>query len=179
MWKLFWKLYKNWLLVCVALIVVFLGAFLVFFRVQYPNLRQENLKAVFDDLEKTLRDNEKYSSQIGKLPKDKRLPTDTDYQLGLRTVQRMRQMMESGQLEYEDFARLRYLNQLPLDRRPMGREYNRLFREMNQLMDQMSAGQAGRAGEVPAEAVPSATGEAPAGAEKPVPSAGPQGGAGL
>ena len=188
MWKLFWKLYKKWLLVCGALIVISLGTFFVFFRVQYPKLRQDNIRAVFEDLEATIRDNEKYSDQLGKLPRDKRLPTDVDYELALRTVQRMRQLVESGQLEYQDFAKLRYLNQLPLNRRVMGREYNRLFQEMNRVMDQKLAGELGRPGEAAAgrpvpeaadEAVISATGEGPSGAREPGGSSGPPGSGGL
>ena len=179
MWKLFWKLYKNWLLICATLLVVFLGIFFIVFQVQYPKLRQENIQAMFEELEETIQSNEKYSDQLGKVPRDKRLPTDVDYQLGLRTVQRMRQLMESGQLEYEDFAKLSYLNQLPIDRRPMGREYSQLFQGMNRLMDQKLAGQLGRVEDAPAEAVISATKEGPSGAGEPDASAGPEGRGGL
>lgn len=188
MWKLFWKLYKRWLLVCGVLIVISLGTFFVLFRVQYPKLRHDNIDAVFDELEATIRDNEQYSDQLGKLPRDKRLPTDMDYPLALQTIQRMRQLVQSGQLEYQDFAKLRYLNQLALNRRVMGREYDQLFQEMNRLMDRKLAGELDRVDEGPAgqpvpeatgEAVISATGEGPSGAGEPSSSTGPQGRTGL
>ncbi len=143
MWKLFWKLYKKWLLVCVVIVLAVLVPFFAYFKAQYPKIRQANIEASFEELETLIRYNQKYSKAIGKLPRDKRLPTDLDYELALRTVQRARQLMSSGQLEYQDFAELRYLNRLPLDRRPMGREYNRLFQQMNELMDRKVAAEPG------------------------------------
>lgn len=161
MWKLFWRLYKRWLLVCGGLILVALGVFFVYFHFQYPALRHDNIDAAFDELESTIRDNQKYIDQPGKLPRDKRLPRDMDFDLALRTVQRVRRLMDSGQLKYRDFAQLRYLNQLPLERRPMGREYNRLFVEINRLLDEQQAGPSEGPGEAAGDGALTGPGERP------------------
>ena len=112
-------------------------------------------------MEGTIRANQKYKDQPGKLPLDKRLPGDVDFELALQTVERVRRLMDSGQLKYRDFAELRYLNQLPLERRPMGREYNRLFEEINRLLDEKQAGAAEAPGEAAGDGALTGPGERP------------------
>jgi len=65
----------------------------------------------------------------------KAFPRDVDFELAEQTIQRVREMLKSGQLEYEDFSKMRLFNQIPRHRRPLGREYNMIFEQMNLVMD--------------------------------------------
>jgi hypothetical protein len=121
-----WKLYKNWLLACAAVMIVVLGGFWLFFAVQYPGLKMKNYDREFAAFEKRL--------------ENRRLAKDVEWEQALQAVRKARAAIAEGKMDYQDFAELKYLNQLPRNREPMGREYNRLFRELEQLVDQEAPG---------------------------------------
>ena len=127
MLKLAWSLYKKWLLVCVAVVVIVLGANFAYFMYQYPEIREENIDREFERIESLLKEN-------------KGFPRDVDFEFALETVHRAREMMKKGELEYQDFRKMRFLNRLPKYRRPMGREYNQLFQQMRHVVDLKQAG---------------------------------------
>lgn len=134
MFKTFWQLYGNWFIISLGIVTLVLGGFFLYFATQYPSLREAHFQESFDRLEQLI--------------ENQRMIRGVDYELALETVQRVRQLMESGQIDYSDFAKLRLLNQLPSERRPMGREFNQLFREMNTIMDIKLAGEMERFDEV-------------------------------
>ena len=114
--------YKKWFFICATVLVTTLVVFFIFFFIRYPHLQRESLEARLTFIEKQLEEKKVF-------------PKDVDYEMAIETVRRMREMMDSGKLSYRDFSELRILNQIPLHRHPLGREYNQLFQEMKILMD--------------------------------------------
>ncbi len=122
MWKTFWQLYKKWILICATVTVVSLGLFFLYFFISYDSIRRQ-------DIDESLARLEQAASN------KKAFPRDVNFELAEQTIQRVREMLKSGELEYEDFSKMRLFNQIPRHRRPLGREYDMIFEEMNLVMD--------------------------------------------
>lgn len=127
MWKVFWHNYKRWLIGSAVAIVLVLGLYLIYFALRYPAIRRNHYQASLERIERLLEDR-------------KRFPADVDFEFALETVQKTQEALSQGQLKYQDFARLHYLNQVPLNRGLLGREYNRLFRDLNRLVEARLSG---------------------------------------
>ncbi len=122
----FVRIYGKWILICLIAAAAALGAFAIYFKIQYPRIRMRNYERSFDFIESLIR--------------QKKWRQDMDYEFAEKTLQQTREMILSGELEYWDFAKLRILNAVPRDRRLQGREYNEFFRELNRLLEAKRAG---------------------------------------
>lgn len=122
----FIRIYGKWILICLISMTVALGAFAVYFKIQYPRIRMRNYERTFDFIESLLQ--------------QKKWRPDLDYEFATETVRQMREMLLSGELEYADFAKLRVLNRFSREQRLMGRDFNDIFLELNRLLEAKRAG---------------------------------------
>ena len=127
MWKLLLKTYGKWVLLFGSIILLVLSSYAVYFSVHYPQIRKGNYIETLDSIEQLLEDK-------------KGFPTDVDFDYALKTIRRMKELIKNDQLVYQDFSKMRMINQLPLNKRVTGRQYHQLFKDLNQLMDVKLAG---------------------------------------
>jgi hypothetical protein len=51
MWRDFIRIYGKWVLVCLISAIVALGAFAIYYKIQYPRIRMRNYERSFDYIE--------------------------------------------------------------------------------------------------------------------------------
>ena len=95
MWKLLLRTYGKWVLLFGLIIILTLSIYAIYFAIQYPQIRKDNYIATLDTIEDLL------AEQKGSFSKVK----DVDFDYAVKTVQRMKELIKSDQLVYQDFSK--------------------------------------------------------------------------